>query len=89
MKRKAVIVGNTSGLEGVKVDIARFAEFLKSDLGGAWYDSEIDILVNERKSSLLQKIDELKNQLFDYVVVMFSGHGGSRIVAMSFCEPRS
>lgn len=76
MKRKAVIVGNTSGLEGVKVDIARFAEFLKSDLGGAWYDSEIDILVNERKSSLLQKIDELKNQLFDYVVVMFSGHGG-------------
>lgn len=76
MKRKAVLIGNTSGLQGVQVDITRFATFLKSDSGGAWYESEIDILENEKKSSLLQKIDAIKRQSFDYLVVMFSGHGG-------------
>jgi hypothetical protein len=76
MKRKAVLIGNTSGLQGVKVDITRFSAFLKSNSGGAWYDSEIDILENERKSALLQKIDALKKQSFDYLVVLFSGHGG-------------
>lgn len=76
MKRKAILIGNTSGLQGVQVDITRFTAFLTSNVGGAWYDSEIDILQNERKVSLLQKIDAIKRQSFDYVVVMFSGHGG-------------
>lgn len=76
MKRKAVLIGNTSGLQGVQVDIARFTTFLKSNPGGAWYDSEIDVLENEKKIVLLQKIDELKKQSLDYLVVLFSGHGG-------------
>jgi len=76
MRRKAVLIGNTTGLQGVKVDIARFSDFLKSNSGGAWYDNEIEIIENERKSVLLQKIDALRKQAFDYVVVMFSGHGG-------------
>lgn len=76
MKKKAILIGNTSGLQGVQVDITRFTAFLKSNSGGAWYDSEIDIIENERKSSLLHKIDALKKQSFDYLVVMFSGHGG-------------
>ena len=76
MKRKAVLIGNTSGLQGVQVDITRFTAFLKSNSGGAWYDSEIDILENEGKSTLLHKIDTLKNQSLDYLVVLFSGHGG-------------
>lgn len=76
MKRKAVLIGNTSGLDGVQVDITRFATFLKSDFGGTWYESEIDILENEKKSSLLQRMDAIKRQSFDYLVVMFSGHGG-------------
>jgi hypothetical protein len=78
MKRKAILIGNTSGLQGVQVDILRFKSFLTSNTGGAWYESEIDVLLNERKSSLLQKIDELKRQSFDYVIVLFSGHGGQR-----------
>lgn len=76
MKRKAILIGNTSGLQGVQVDISRFTSFLTSNTGGAWYESEIDVLQNERKSSLLQKIDVLKRQSFDYVIVLFSGHGG-------------
>ncbi len=76
MRRKALLIGNTSGLQGVQVDIARFSTFLKSNSGGAWYDSEIDVLENARKSVLLQKIDELKRQEPDYLVVLFSGHGG-------------
>jgi hypothetical protein len=76
MKRKAVLIGNTSGLPGVQVDITRFSSFLTSNIGGAWYESEIDVLQNERKSNLLQKIDALKKQSFDYLIVLFSGHGG-------------
>lgn len=76
MKRKALLIGNSSGLQGVKVDIARYSTFLKSNSGGAWIDSEIDILENEKKSTLLQKVDTLKRQSFDYLVVLFSGHGG-------------
>ncbi len=76
MKRKALLIGNTSGLSGVQVDLDRFTAFLKSKPGGGWYDSEIDVHRNERKTSLLQKIDTLKRQSFDYLVVMFSGHGG-------------
>lgn len=78
MKRKAILIGNTSGLPGVQVDITRFTSFLTSNTGGAWYESEIDVLQNERKSTLLQKIDTLKRQSFDYVVVLFSGHGGQQ-----------
>lgn len=77
MKRKALLIGNTTGdLPGVKVDIVRFADFLKSNCGGAWYEPEIDILDNESKTALLQKINELKKQLLDYLIVLFSGHGG-------------
>jgi hypothetical protein len=76
MKRKAVLIGNTSGLQGVKTDIAHFNTFLKSDRGGAWYNHEIETLENVQKSALLKKIDTLRKENFDYVVVLFSGHGG-------------
>ncbi|SDK35350.1 Caspase domain-containing protein [Methylophilus rhizosphaerae] len=76
MKRKALLIANTNGLEGVKVDITKFSAFLKSNLGGAWFDSEIQILANESKVSLLRKVDELKRQSNDYTIVLFSGHGG-------------
>ncbi len=76
MRRKALLIGNTNGLAGVKVDISNFKTFLNSNHGGQWYDSEIEIISNPRKSSLLIKIDEIKRQSNDYTVVLFSGHGG-------------
>jgi hypothetical protein len=76
MKRKALLIANTSGLQGVKVDISKFSAFLKSNRGGGWFDSEIQIIANESKLSLLKKIDDIRNQANDYTVVLFSGHGG-------------
>lgn len=76
MKRKALLIGNTNGLQGVKVDLSKFQRFLKSCAGGAWYDSEISIFEDVEKKYLLQEIEGLRKQNFDYVVVVFSGHGG-------------
>ena len=76
MKRKAILIGNTSGLQGVKVDIFNFANYLKSNNGGAWYSSEIDELYDPPKNVLLSNIEAVKRDYPDYVVVMFSGHGG-------------
>ncbi len=76
MKRKALLIANTSGLQGVKVDISKFTAFLKSNLGGAWFDSEIQVIANESKFNLQKKIDEIRKQSNDYTVVLFSGHGG-------------
>jgi hypothetical protein len=75
MERKALLFGNSNGLSGVKLDIANFKKFLKSDFGGRWLDSEIIILMNPSKSELLNKIKDIKNQQPDYAFVLYSGHG--------------
>lgn len=76
MKRKALLIGNTHGLQGVQTDLERFATFLRSQKGGAWNSSEIATIENPSKSALLQKIQVLKVEKLDYLVVLFSGHGG-------------
>jgi len=76
MKRKALVIGNTSGLAGVKNDIVRFTKFLESARGGSWYGSEIKILQNPRKREVLAQVETMKADRLDYAVVMFSGHGG-------------
>lgn len=76
MKRKAILIGNTSGLNGVKIDLNNLSSFLKSNKGGAWKDNEIELIVDEKKHVLLEKIDSFKRQSFDYATVIFSGHGG-------------
>lgn len=76
MKRKAILLGNTDGLPGVKIDIKRFSHFLKSDIGGAWIDNELEIFHDIAKANLLSKISNWNREAFDYVIVLFSGHGG-------------
>jgi Caspase domain len=76
MKRKAILLGNTEGLPGVKVDIQRFSNFLMSNFGGAWRGNEIEELVDVSKNVLQRKIDGWKAEANDYFVLMFSGHGG-------------
>lgn len=78
MKRFAIIIG-CAGLgrqyrPGIEKDVDNFVGYLKSNKGGAWYDREIMPLKNENKSTILSAIENAKNK-YDYVLVMFSGHG--------------
>ena len=76
MNRKAILIGNTNGLNGVKVDLVKFKKFLQTDIGGAWNDTEIQIIQNPARIDLLREIEIAKILKFDYTIVMFSGHGG-------------
>ncbi|MGP1718463.1 MAG: caspase family protein [Methylophilus sp.] len=76
MKRKALLIGNTQGLNGVKVDLDKFRAFLLSEIGGSWNEKEIDTLVNPQKITLRSNLDIIRRQQYDYCVVVFSGHGG-------------
>lgn len=75
MKRKALLIGNNRGLQGVPLDLLNTRKFLQSSLGGEWYSSEIEQLLNPSKSDLLRKIDNLKRESNDYSFVLFTGHG--------------
>ncbi len=76
MKRKAIFIGNTNGLPGVKVDLDSFKNFLLTAKGGAWRENEIEILVNPSRLDTLTTITRSKSQNYDYALVLFSGHGG-------------
>lgn len=75
MKRKALLIGNTNGLEGVQVDITKLRRFLKSPTGGAWEDSEILVAENPDLSDFLLRLGLLRSQSLDFAFVLFSGHG--------------
>ncbi len=78
MNRKALIIYCTeteSGkLIGPQKDNYNIREYLKSNLGGQWYDKEIISLENP-------KVNEIKNCIYeefhnvDYSFIVFSGHG--------------
>ncbi len=74
MNRKALLIGNSNGLPGVKKDIFKWQNFLKSDIGGGWFPQEIDVEMNPSQKSLISKINMFKGQ-YDFVIVVFSGHG--------------
>lgn len=74
--RKAVLIGcpgdRNNFLEGVKQDIKNICNYLKSDKGGAWYDSEIEVIYNptfDKVSSVVHSVN------VDYTFIYFSGHG--------------
>lgn len=75
MKRRALLIGNSNGLAGVKKDISNYVKFLTSNFGGQWYDSEIIIKMNPTRSDLLNTIQILKAESPDFAFIVFSGHG--------------
>ncbi len=75
MIRRALLFGNTNGLGGVKKDIINYTNFLKSETGGQWNDSEITILMDPKKEALLLSIELLKLEKPDFAIIIFSGHG--------------
>lgn len=78
MKRKALIIycDNTpSGeLYGPSQDFKNYNKFLKSNLGGEWYEDEIIPLYNPSSSILISTI-RLHLDLVDYSFIIFTGHG--------------
>jgi len=78
MEKRILLIGNDEGLPGVKVDIENYKNFFKSSIGGAWLDSELIPKLNVSRFDLLKEIQRLKLQSLDYLVVIFSGHGGQK-----------
>lgn len=74
MKRIALLIGNSDGLEGVKKDLVNWTRFLYSLEEGAWNSSEIITLMNPRKEELCSKIEDIRGE-YDFAIVVFSGHG--------------
>jgi len=76
MEKRILIIGNTNGLPGVKVDIESYKTFFKSAYGGDWYGNEIIVKVDTSKTELKTELNNLKAKSLDYLIVIFSGHGG-------------
>lgn len=76
MKRRILLFGNTSGLPGVSVDIDHYVSFFTSDYGGAWNQDEIIVRINPELTSLRSELLALSRSNLDYLIVVYSGHGG-------------
>lgn len=78
MNRKALIVycseTESGQLVGPKMDNENIREYLKSDVGGQWYDNEIISLENPSIGKVRRCI---ANEFIgiDYSFIVFSGHG--------------
>lgn len=76
MEKRILLFGNTDGLLGVKIDLQNYEDYFKSETGGEWLNTEIIKKINPSKEDLIQTIQELKSKNLDYLIVIFSGHGG-------------
>lgn len=84
MIRRAILIesSNVKGqteIPGARIDVRKWREFLKSDLGGAWTDDEITTLSNPWPSQV-QTALTLGSDC--YCFVAFSGHGCDGSVAL-------
>jgi len=79
MTRKTLIISNPgeAGAEnycnGVFRDVENFMAFLKSPIGGLWYDNEINSISRPTAKELLNAIAAIGS--VDYLFLVFSGHG--------------
>ena len=78
MNRKSLIIycteTNSGSLTGPRMDNKNIRAYLKSDVGGQWYDDEIISLENPTISQVRRCI---ANEFVgvDYSFIVFSGHG--------------
>ena len=85
MTRKAILIESSDvvgerDLPGARVDIANWENFLKSDLGGAWEQSEIVTLHKPTSIDVQHYLDAGKDH---YCFVAFSGHGCDGTVVLN------
>ena len=59
MKKRVLMIGDTSDLQGVSVDIHSYYDFFTSPVGGNWCNDEIEILESPTKRQLFKRIDEM------------------------------
>jgi hypothetical protein len=76
MKKRMFFIGNNAGLPGVNNDYLNYSTFFKSNIGGAWLNSEIISLMQPTLIELRNQIEELKKMQLDFIIVVYSGHGG-------------
>lgn len=78
MNRKALIVyctdTNSGKLTGPKMDNENIRKYLKSDVGGQWYDDEIISLENPTIGKVRRCIANEFDDA-DYSFIVFTGHG--------------
>jgi hypothetical protein len=78
--RKALIIAASDvnpRLPGVEEDVKNIKNYLLSASGGAWENSEIEILLNRRKIDIEKSLKLCRG--IDYVMVTCSGHGEHHI----------
>jgi len=74
VSRKALIIGSPDEkIPGVNVDVKNIKEYLKSPVGGLWYDGEVQTLISPSVNEIRRQIEALKAS--DYSLVFFAGHG--------------
>jgi delta-aminolevulinic acid dehydratase/porphobilinogen synthase len=78
MDKKILLFGNNDGLAGVKVDMQEYKKFFKSPYGGNWNDNEIIERINISKEALEIELLYLGLLDLDYLIIVFSGHGGQK-----------
>jgi hypothetical protein len=76
MNKKILLIGNSDGLPGVKKDFVNYESFFMSPIGGNWYNTEIIRMMNPSQQNLRNELKRLQSLKLDYLIVMFSGHGG-------------
>ena len=76
MIRRAILISDNGGVEdnisATKEDVKNYIDFLMSNIGGAWTNSEIETHRNPNYNI----INDLRNYEYDYTITMVSSHGG-------------
>ena len=75
MKRHALLIANLDAA-GAQNDINNWKKFLCSGIGGAWRTDEIQVLTNPSKNSLETSLIFVQCANYDFVLVVYAGHGG-------------
>ena len=75
MKRHALLIANADAA-GAQNDINNWKKFLRSGVGGAWHENEIQVLTNPSKAYLEVTLYLTKDANYDFVIVVYAGHGG-------------
>lgn len=74
VSRKALIIGSPDAeIPGVNIDVENLKHYLKSAIGGLWYENEITVLKSPSMYAVRQEISNLRFK--DYSFVFFAGHG--------------
>lgn len=77
--KKAILIGVSNvkpDLPGVNKDLIAYKNYLKSNHGGAWEDSEIITLLNKNKHQI--KLEISKHTETDFLFMLVAGHGEFR-----------